>query len=316
MAQPGELVPSLGDLGTPSYELLRRLELVITKKLNGLLRGEHRGLTSAHGSEPGEARTYQVGDDVRRIDWNVTARMQDTYIRETIADRELDTWILVDLSPSIAFGTAQCEKRDLVLAAAAAVGFLAAGEGNRIGALIVTPDGTRVFPARGGREHLFALLDCVMHTNAPERGAIDLDIAIQRLASLAKRRGLTAVISDFLAPASWTRNLRQLTARHDVLAVEVLDPREMELPDVGVLGLVDPETGEFREVQTSSGRLRRTYADAAQAERAAIADALRRGGADHLQLRTDRDWFHDLVRFVLSRKARAHHAAAPRSRAR
>jgi uncharacterized protein (DUF58 family) len=312
MTQPGRLVPSLGDLSTPSYELLRRLELVITKKLNGLLRGEHRGLTSAHGSEPGEARTYQVGDDVRRIDWNVTARMQDTYIRETIADRELDTWILVDLSPSISFGTAQCEKRDLVLAAAAAVGFLAAGEGNRIGALIVTPDGPRVFPARGGREHLFAMLDAIMHTPPPASGTIDLDVAIDRLASLAKRRGLTAVISDFLAPTTWTRSLRRLTARHDVLAVEVLDPREMELPDVGVLGLVDPETGEFREVQTSSGRLRRSYAEAASAERAEIAAILRRSGVDHLQLRTDRDWFQDVVRFVLGRKQRALHAVASR----
>ena len=312
MARPGELVPSLGDLSTPSYELLRRLELVITKKLNGLLRGDHRGLTTAHGSEPGEARTYQMGDDVRRIDWNVTARMQDTYIRETIADRELDTWILVDLSPSLAFGTALCEKQDLVLAAAAAVGFLAAGEGNRIGALIVTPDGARVFPARGGREHLFALLDAVMHAAPPQQGTIDLDIAINRLASLAKRRGLTAVISDFLAPPSWTRSLRRLTARHDVLAVEILDPRELDLPDVGVLGLVDPESGEFREVQTSSARLRRDYAEAARAERHAIATELRRGGVDHLVLRTDQDWFHDLVRFVLSRKQRAQHAVASR----
>ncbi|MGI8847522.1 MAG: DUF58 domain-containing protein [Candidatus Dormibacteria bacterium] len=312
MSAPSQLVPTLGELQEPSYELLRRLELVITKRLNGLLRGDHRGLTPAHGSEPGEARPYLFGDDVRRIDWNVTARMQDTYLRETIADRELDTWILIDYSPSIGYGTALCEKRDLVLAACAAIGFLAAGEGNRIGALIATPEGNRIFPARGGRAHLFALLDAVMTTRPPASGSIELDAAIGRLGGLARRRGLCAVVSDFLAEPGWLRSLRQITTRHDVLAVEVLDPREMELPNVGVLGLVDPESGEFREVQTSSAKLRHNYAEAAQRQRDTVDEELRRSGADHLLLRTDRDWFHDLVRFVLRRRQVASHSSGSR----
>jgi len=151
-----------------------------------------------------------------------------------------------------------------------------------------------------------------MHAKPPGKGTIDFDAAIGRLSGLARRRGLCAVVSDFLAPPTWARSMRQLTSRHDVLAVEVLDPRELELPDVGVLGLVDPESGEFREVQTSSAKLRRRYAQAAAEQRAAVDAELRRSGADHLILRTDSDWFHDLVRFVLRRRQITTHRAGAR----
>jgi uncharacterized protein (DUF58 family) len=292
---------------TAPEELLRRLELAVTHRLDGLLQGDYRGLVPGHGSEPGETRLYQPGDDVRRIDWNVTARTQQTHVRETIADRELETWLLVDRSASLDFGTAACEKRDLALAAAAAVGFLTARSGNRIGAVLLGANGLTAVPARQGRTHLLALLHRILTAPRPDRastGATDLAAGIDRLRRTAGRRGLAVVISDFLAEPGWEQPLRSLGARHEVLAVEVVDPRELELPPVGVLALVDPETGRRREVQTASGKLRARYAEAAAGQRRDIARSIRAAGADHLLLRTDRDWLGDLLRFVVLRRAR------------
>ncbi|HVX18625.1 MAG TPA: DUF58 domain-containing protein [Acidimicrobiales bacterium] len=297
--RPGAAPPHLGQASTE--ELLRRLELAIAGRLEGVLHGNYQGLVPGHGTELGETRAYQPGDDVRRIDWNVTARLQEPYIRETIADRELETWLLIDLSPSLDFGTASCEKRDLAVAAAAAIGFLTHHTGNRIGALLLDPRGVTVVPARAGRGHLMALLHQVADRRRAPEGSTDLADGIGRLGRSANRRGLVVVISDFLAPPTWTRALRAVSSRHEALCVEVIDPRELELPDVGTLDLVDPETGAHREVRTSPD-LRRRYADAARAQRERNAHAMREAGADHLVLRTDSDWLHDLVRFVDRRR--------------
>lgn len=294
-----------GGRGRPD-DILRRLELTITHRLDGLLHGDHLGLVPGHGSELGETRGYVAGDDVRRIDWNVTARMQSPYIRSTIADRELESWIVVDRSPSLDFGTADCEKSDLALAAAAAIGFLTDHTGNRIGAVLLDPDGERVFPARGGRRHLQSILHALVTAEPTADGSsVDLAASLGRLAPTLRRRGLVVVISDFLDPGDWERSLRILATRHEVLAIEILDPRELELPAVGRLSLVDPETGRTLQVDTSAARLRTRYAEAAAAQREAIAGALRRAGAGHLQLRTDRDWVHDLVQYVARRRMRA-----------
>ena len=285
-------------------EILKRLELTITRKLDGLLQGDYRGLVPGHGSELGETREYQPGDDTRRIDWNVTARMRTPYVRDSIADRELETWVLVDQSASLDFGTAQCEKRDLVLNAVAAVGFLSSRNGNRLGAMLLRPASAPVVvPARTGRMHLQAVLHRVITAPRLEgAGPTDLATGIQRLGATMQRRGLAVVISDWLDPTPWQLPMRRLAVRHDVLAVEVIDPRELALADVGVLELVDPETGDRYEVQTSDPRLRERYAAAAAAQRATIAGDLRASGADHLTLRTDSDWMLDLVRFVVSRR--------------
>jgi len=289
----------------PSSEVLRRLELTVTRRLDGLLQGDYRGLVPGHGSEPGETRPYAAGDDVRRIDWNVTARTQEPYIRVSIADRELETWIVADFSASLAFGTADCEKRDLALAAMSAVGFLTQRTGNRIGAVILEGERAVTLPARSGRANLQALLHrALMAAKQDHPGASDLEGALRRLATASKRRGLVVVVSDFLAGGEWERALRVLSARHEVLAVEVRDPREMELPNVGLLTLVDPETGAVREVQTGNVKTRQRYAEAALAQRADIARRIRSAGADHLVLRTDHDWLLDLVRFVALRRER------------
>jgi uncharacterized protein (DUF58 family) len=296
------------------HEALRRLELTITRKLDGILHGDHLGLVPGHGTESGEARPYAPGDDVRRIDWNVTARTAEPHVRDTIADRELETWVVVDVSPSLAFGTATCEKRDLVEAGVAAVAFLTARLGNRLGAVLLEPGGTvRVLPARSGRQHSLALLHRIRNVARVDGGgSTDLAAGLQAVRHTARRRGLVVVLSDFLVPTGWERSLTTLALRHDVLAVEALDPRELELPSMGLLTLVDPETGQRVEVQTSRRKVRERYAEAAVAQRDAIATALRRAGAEHLQLRTDRDWVLDLVKFVAARRHRARYATAAR----
>lgn len=285
-------------------EVLRRLELTVTRKLDGLLQGEYRGLVPGHGSEYGETRAYQLGDDVRHIDWNVTARMQEPYIRETIADRELETWLCVDVTASLDYGTAACEKDDLAVAAAGSVAFLTQRVGNRIGAVLGRPGDFYTIPARSGRSHVTSLLHTLMGQLDAPPGRGDLAALVGRTGMLAKRRGLVVVISDFLDEGDWARELRRLTAKHDVLVVEVIDPRELDIPDVGVIAMVDPETGEGREFDTGKRGLRRRYAEAAAEERARIAAGVRAAAADHLVLRTDRDWLYELVRFVAQRRER------------
>ena len=299
------LLPVVGDR-RPEH-VLRRLELTVTRRLDGLLQGDYQAILPGLGSEPGDSREYMEGDDVRRMDWNVTARTTVPHVRDPVADRELESWAIVDCSASLDFGTANCEKRDLALAAVAAVGFLTTRTGNRFGALVVRPEGITRIPPRSGRQPMMALL----HTIATQErkdgaGPTDLAAAIKTHLTARRRRGLAVVVSDFLSPPGWERNLTGLAARHQVLAVEVVDPRELELPNVGYLTLVDPETGRRMEVQTAKASLRQRYAEAAAAQRAEIAAAIRRTGAHHLVLRTDRDWLRDIVDYVVS--ARRHRA--------
>jgi uncharacterized protein (DUF58 family) len=281
---------------------LRLLELDVRRRLDGLLQGNHLGLVPGPGTEPGEARPYQPGDDVRRMDWAVTARTTVPHIRETVADRELETWLAIDLSASLDFGTAACEKRDLVIAATAAVAHLTRGGGNRIGAVVSTGEQTTRIPARGGLAYARGLIRKVAETPSPAEGASgDLALLIEQLRRPPRRRGLVVVISDFLGEVTWQRALRGLSTRHDLIAIEVLDPRDIDLPDVGTVVLSDPETGRQREVHATP-LLRREFAAAAQQHRTDVAAAIRRAGAGHLVLRTDSDWVADTVRFVVARK--------------
>jgi len=341
--QVGE-APVAGDHG-PSLDLhkadvlLRRLELTVRNKLDGLLQGNYQGLVPGPGSEAGESRQYVLGDDVRRMDWPVTARTTVAHIRQTVADRELETWLVVDLSPSMDFGTALTEKRELVLAAITSVVHLTVRGGNRVGAVVGNGQETFVIPARAGRAHARHLMRRVATTpRASHGGRNDLAAMLEMLRRPQRRRGLVAVVSDFLdssggvatdgtpaawerplralsdfldssggvatdgTPAAWERPLRALSDRHQLLAVEVLDPRELELPAAGLVTFVDPETGRQLEVQTSDRQIREQYADGARQQRERIAGSLRHSGAAHLQLRTDRDWINDVVRFVIARR--------------
>ncbi|SFN64329.1 Protein of unknown function DUF58 [Pseudonocardia ammonioxydans] len=296
--EPAGTTPDLARLEAS----LRTLELTVRRKLDGLLQGNHVGLLPGPGSEPGESRAYQPGDDVRRMDWSVTARTTTPHVRETVADRELETWVVVDLSRSLEFGTADTDKRHLALAGLTAVAQLTAGGGNRIGAVVANGERMLRLPARGGLAHTRGLIRRVATAPvAPEGTRGDLVGALDELRRPPRRRGLVAVISDFLGEPVWERSLRALSGRHDLLAIEVVDPRELELPDVGSVVLADPETGRQREVETTP-LLRREFAAAASAHRDRVADALRRCGAAHLTLRTDRDWVADIVRFAVARK--------------
>jgi uncharacterized protein (DUF58 family) len=292
-----------------SEALLRRLELTVRNRLDGLLQGNYVGLVPGPGSEAGESRVYAPGDDVRRMDWPVTARTTVPHVRQTIADRELETWLVVDLSPSMDFGTALSEKRELVLAAITAVVHLTVRGGNRVGAIVGNGRDLYRIPALGGRNHARHLVRRIASTARAERvGGPDLAAMLESLRRPPRRRGLVAVVSDFLdgmpadgAPA-WERALRALSEHHQLLGVEVLDPRELELPAAGLVTFVDTESGRELEVQTSAASVRHDYAAAARAQRQRIATTLRHAGAGHLQLRTDRDWINDVVRFVLAHR--------------
>jgi uncharacterized protein (DUF58 family) len=286
---------------------LRALELTVRRRLDGLLQGNHLGLVPGPGTEPGEARRYQPGDDVRRMDWAVTARTTEAHIRETVADRELETWLAVDLSASLDFGTAECDKRELAVAACAAVAHLTRGGGNRVGIVASTGADVVRIPARGGLPHARGIIRRIADLPRAAEGVRgDLAGTLEQLRRPPRRRGLVAVISDFLGPRSgsvfdWERPLRGLSARHDLIAIEVLDPRDLELPDIGTVVLADPETGRQKEVVTTP-LLRREFAAAAAAHREEVAATLRRCGAAQLTLRTDSDWVSDMVRFAVARK--------------
>jgi uncharacterized protein (DUF58 family) len=271
----------------------------VTRRLDGLLQGDYRGLIPGPGSEADEARLYEPGDDVRRIDWPLTARSGVPYVRNTIADRELEAWAVVDASASMEFGTANCKKRDLAIAATAAIGFVTARGGNRMGAMVLDGGRPRIVPPRPGRQSLMALLHTVATRPVTEDGtSIDLAQGILRASHATRRAGMVAVVSDFLCKSDWASALRTLRSRSDVLAIEIIDPRELELPNVGHLTVVDPETGRLRDVHTASGGLRERYAEAAAAQRQANASAIKKSGAGHLVLRTDRDWVLDVATFV------------------
>ncbi|MGH3435961.1 MAG: DUF58 domain-containing protein [Sciscionella sp.] len=283
---------------------LRTLELEVRRRLDGLLQGNHLGLVPGPGSEPGEARAYQPGDDVRRMDWAVTARTTVPHIRQTVADRELETQLVVDLSASLDFGTAVCTKRDLAICAVAAIVHLTSGGGNRIGALAATGERTLRLPPRGGLPHARSLLRQLAELPIPPNGTSgDLADLLEQLRRPPRRRGLAVVVSDFLGTVNWQRALRGLSGRHELIAIEVLDPRDIDLPEVGTVVLADPESGRQREVHASP-LLRREFAAAAAAHRAEVAGVIRGAGAGHLVLRTDSDWIADMVRFVVARKRR------------
>lgn len=304
---------------------LRRLELTIVRRLEGFLHGDHQGLLPGPGSEANDARVYEPGqDDVRKMDWAVTARTTIPHVRDTIADRELEVWALLDVTPSMNWGTEGVTKRDLGIAAVATIGFLSQKMGDRFGGLLMRPDSIKRLPARSGRTALYGLLRRMLTepiVSDRTHGPFDLTAGIERLVRTERRRGMRVVVSDFLTagddeldpnvPPQWERAMRHLAIRNQVLAVEVVDSHEIQLPDVGDLLIRDPETDFERYVNTSDDAARERMDAASAAQRERIRIALRRAGVAHIQLRTDRDWVHDIARFVLSYRRTASMLHAP-----
>jgi uncharacterized protein (DUF58 family) len=283
---------------------LRQIELRVNRHLDGLLHGEHISLARGAGMDLGDPRVYQPGDDARRIDWALTARKNETHVRDTVADRELEIWFVIDGTASLDFGTAMCEKRDLAMATVGALSLIAARNGNRVAAVGFDGDGSWVVPPRTGRDAAMALMHRLQKRPRCERGAGSLPAALRRTRALAGRRGLVVVVTDLLDDGDWSRELRALGARHELIVAEIRDNREDELPAVGLLTLVHPETGRRHEVQTNSARLRQRFSEAAADQRERNKRAVRSAGASHLVLSTDRDWLLDIVRFAATRKVR------------
>jgi uncharacterized protein (DUF58 family) len=285
--------------------MLRRLELDVTRRLDGLVSGDYVAFAHGTGSEPAGARAYGPGDDARRIDWCLTARALTAQVRTTEADRELETWVIADRSPSLDFGTAEREKREVVLGAAAAFGSLGLRGGNRLGVIATGGDALLRIPARTGRVALLAALAALYDTprrELPPGPAADLHAALMRVERVQPRRGRIVVVSDFLEASDWAVPLGRVAQRHQIIAVQVSDPREMDLPDVGMLTVIDAETGRQLHVQTNSATLRERYAAAARQRDERISGLIAESGAEHLRLSTDRDWLIDVARFVGRRR--------------
>jgi len=285
-------------------EMVRGLELTINRRLDGVLHGNHHGITPGHGSEPGESRPYHPGDDVRRIDWNVTARTQETYVREQIADRDLEAWLIVDTSAAMRFGTAKAEKAQIALAAAACVGFLTARNQNRLGAVLVAGPHVKVLPPRNGRDQVRAILSSIAAAPSVEGlGRSDLGAACDRVGAVSKRRGFVAIIGDF-AGTAWADSLARLGLRNDLLCVAIHDPRERDIPPVGLIDVVDPSTGAHREVRVTPD-VQRRFAAAAAAQVEARDHGIHRAGAELIDLATDEDWLGAIVSHVRRKRVQA-----------
>jgi uncharacterized protein (DUF58 family) len=283
--------------------LLRALDITIGRRMEGLLAGDYRSSLFGDGTELAQVRTYVPGDDVRRIDWNVTARTGEPHVRVQLAERVLVTWLVLDVSASMQFGTAERRKADVAEGAALAIGHVATRRGNRLGVITFGDANPRGLPARQGRIGLVGLLMALREEPDGERlGPTSLGEALTRTGALAKQRSLVVVVSDFRGPRDWRRPLLELAGRHDVVALEIRDPREETLPNVGALWLVDPETGRLLRVDTRSRRLRERFAAAAADERTDVEKALSSLGVRHLVLSTSGDWLRSLAVFLRRRR--------------
>jgi len=279
--------------------LLRKVDLTVRRRIDGLLAGDHRSWATGDGTELAQVRPYAPGDDVRMIDWNVTARTGEPHVRVNVAERAVETWLLLDTSASMTFGTADRRKWDVAEGVSLAIGHFALRRGNRLALATFGDRNPVASPARQGARGLIALLQALRREPDLEPiGPTSLGAALTRIGRLARRRAVIVVVSDFRGPRDWRPRLLQLAARHDVVAVEIRDPREQELPDVGDLWLVDPESGRQLRVDTRSRKLRQRFGEEAAADRNALARELRSLGVPHLTLSTSGDWLRRLVGFL------------------
>ena len=289
--------------GALPLQLLHALQIEVGRRLEGMLAGDYRSSRYGVGVELAQVRPYVPGDDVRQIEWNVTARTGEPHVRVNLAERVLVTWLVLDTSPSMHFGTAERRKVDVADGVAIAVGHIATRRGNRLGITTFGDPAPTTLPPAQGRHGLLGLLSTLRREPPQDgTGATSLGAALTHTAAVARQRGIAVVVSDFRSPLDWRPPLLQLLSRHDVLAVEIRDPREQELPDVGELWLVDPETGRQIRVDTRSESLRRRFADAAAEERSGVARVLTALGVPHVVLSTQGDWLRTLAAFLGRRR--------------
>jgi uncharacterized protein (DUF58 family) len=302
----GENVVPLGAPPLNAENVLKRLEWTVIRRLDGLLQGDYRTLLRGVGLDFADLREYQHHDDVRHIDWNVTARLTIPHVREFTEDREMAVWFLVDLSPSVDFGSGELRKRGISAEFVAVLARLLTRHGNRVGAMLYGTGVDTVIPTRGGRRHVLHLLDSINKRPTPKsQGATKLRDLIEAGAALVKRRSTIFVVSDFISEPGWERALALLARRHEVVAVRVVDPLELELPDLGLITMRDSETGEQLLVDTHDKSFRTRFARIAAQREAELREGFVKAGVDALELSTDGDLVDAVVRFVEMRRRRA-----------
>ncbi len=295
---------SASEIGTADQVLLR-LEWQVIRRLDGLLQGDYRSLFYGYGVDFADLREYQPEDDVRYIDWNVTARMDAPYVRQYVEDREITAWFLLDLSPSIDFGSAQREKRAVLVDFVTTLARLLTRRGNRVGAMFYGEGIEHVVPARGGRLQVLRLTnDLLNHPRLHRASLTDLSLILSGALHAIKKRSLLFVLSDFISEPGWERPLKLLSQRHEIVAIRLWDPAEMELPDVGPIILQDAETGEQLFVETQDRKFRQQFREAAHLREASLQETFQRMGVDLLSLSTKEDLVGALVRFAARRRAR------------
>ena len=296
---------SMPTIASTPERILQRLDWQVIRRLDGLLQGDYRTLFYGYGVDFADLREYQPEDDVRYIDWNVTARMNTPYIRQYVEDREITAWFLLDLSPSVDFGTVQNLKRSVLIDFVATLARLLTRHGNRVGAIFYDSHIERIIPARGGRIQVLRLVnELLKQPPLPSAPFTNLTPLLEGGLFSLKKRSLVFVVSDFICAPGWERTLNLLNQRHEVLTVRLWDRRETELPDIGMVVMEDAETGDQMYVDTHDGRFRKRFEEAARQREAELAQAFKRAGVDVLPLSTEDDLVRAIVRFASLRRQR------------
>lgn len=297
-------------MNTPAHapapeRILSRLDWHVVRRLDGLLQGDYRSLFYGHGLDFADLREYQPEDDIRYIDWNVTARMETPYVRQYLEDREITAWFLLDLSPSMEFGAFETQKRAVVVDVVATLARLLTRQGNRVGAVFYHSRVEKVVPPRSGRAQVLRIInDLLKQPVAAPMPMTNLAPLLEAGLHATKQRALVFVVSDFISAPGWERYLQLLHQRHDVLAVRLWDPRERELPDVGAVIMEDAETGEQLYVDTHDPAFRKRFREMAVEREQALLTTLKRSGVDTFALSTEEDLVRAIVRFAALRKQR------------
>jgi uncharacterized protein (DUF58 family) len=297
--------PPFTKISSSPERILRRLDWKVIRRLDGLLQGDYRTLFYGDGIDFADLREYQMGDDIRHIDWNVTARMNSLHVRQYVEDREITTWFLVDLSPSMAFGPLERPKETVLVDLVTTLARLLTRDGNRVGAIHYNNRLEKTIPPRGGRIQVLRLIrELQRETVAPTNTSTDLNVLLNAGLNTFKRRSLVFVISDFISEPGWERPLSLLNRHHELIGIRLWDPQEVELPNAGLIVVEDSETGEQIYVDTADPKFRSRFFEAAQQREAALKENLKRAGVDLYSISSQEDIVTAILRMAALRKKR------------
>ena len=299
-------IESLQDKNTASPErILQRLDWKVIRRLDGLLQGDYRTLFYGDGLDFADLREYQMTDDIRHIDWNVTARMNSLHVRQYIEDREITSWFLIDLSPSMGFGPIDHPKERVLIDLVTTLARLLTRNGNRVGAILYNNRLEKTIPPRGGRIQVLRLIrELLRETESPVKTTTDLNVLLNAGLNTFKRRSMVFLISDFISEPGWERPLSLLNRRHELIGIRLWDPREVEMPNAGLIVVEDSETGEQINVDTGNPEFRRRFFEAAERRESTLKENLKRAGVDHFSISTEEDLVAAIVRMAARRKKR------------